>query len=89
MCIERGQFYLQEKQSQMWRAGTVQVGARRKEATDTPLPAWVTALLLERYVWCTCDVMTLMTLTTIQTRSQVDVRNAAVIPTVAGGLASP
>jgi hypothetical protein len=34
----------------MWRIGASMFGARRKEAADTPLPAWVQALLLEKYV---------------------------------------
>ena len=42
------QYYLQEKQSQMWRLGAAQLGAQRKEA-GAPLPAWVATLMLERF----------------------------------------
>ena len=40
------QFYLQDKQTAMWRAGAL-LGVKRKEAPETPLPEWVRGVIIE------------------------------------------
>ena len=43
------QYYLQEKQAEMWRLGAA-LGVTRKEATNAPLPEWCQRLVSQLYV---------------------------------------